>query len=437
MPTAAAQTTTHKNSVWQILLASLIGTTIEFFDFYVFATAAALLFPALFFPKELQENGDFALILSFLIFAAAFFARPFGSIIFGHLGDKIGRKSTLVAALLTMGISTVTIGFLPTYNTEIAGWKVAWLAPLLLTLCRFGQGIGLGGEWGGAVLLATENAPANKRGWYAMFPQLGAPIGLFLSAGTFWLMWHFLNDAQRHDWGWRLPFLASIVLIIVGLWVRLSISETPEFKKAIEKQEHVRVPIFEVFRKYSRIVLLGSFAGMTTFLLFYLFSAYLLAHTTVHLKYSFITALEVEIVGAVFFGLLIPFAGKISDYLGRRRLMIWVTAFIAVFSFSVGPLMNYGLTGAFILSIVGLSLMGLTYGPIGAALASPFPVTIRYSGASMTFNLAGILGAAFAPTIAEWLYQNYNANYIGYYLFISAVISLICFLSFTDEEISN
>lgn len=437
MSTASAEPAQKKNSVWQILLASLIGTTIEFFDFYVFATAAALLFPTLFFPTELQQNGNFALILSFLIFAAAFFARPFGSLIFGHLGDKIGRKTTLVAALLTMGISTVFVGFLPTYNTEIWGWKVAWLAPFLLTLCRFGQGIGLGGEWGGAVLLATENAPAGKRGWYAMFPQLGAPIGLFLSAGTFWLMWIFLDDAQRFAWGWRLPFISSIVLIVIGLWVRLSISETPEFKKVIEKQEHVRVPIFEVFGKYSRIVFLGTFAGMTTFLLFYLFSAYLLAHTTVHLKYSFITALEVEIVGAIFFALLIPFSGKISDRLGRRRLMIWVTVFIAVFSFFVGPLMNYGLTGAFILSIIGLGLMGLTYGPIGAVLASPFPVAIRYSGASMTFNLAGIVGAAFAPTIAEWLYQNYNANYIGYYLLISSLISLTCFLCFTDKEISS
>ena len=197
-----------KNSVGQILLASLIGTTIEFFDFYVFATAAALLFPVLFFPKG---DPTVALLSSFAIFSAAFFARPLGSIIFGHYGDKVGRKVTLVAALLTMGVSTVLIGFLPTYET------IGWLAPLLLTLCRFGQGLGLGGEWGGAVLLATENAPKEKRGWYAMFPQLGAPIGLILSAGTFWLMWNFLDESQRYSWGWRIPFIASIVLIVIEI----------------------------------------------------------------------------------------------------------------------------------------------------------------------------------------------------------------------------
>lgn len=418
----------HQNSITQILLASMIGTTIEFFDFYVFATAAALLFPVLFFPKG---DPTVALLSSFAIFSAAFFARPLGSIIFGHYGDKLGRKVTLVAALLTMGISTVLIGFLPTYET------IGWYAPLLLTLCRFGQGLGLGGEWGGAVLLATENAPKEKRGWYAMFPQLGAPAGLILSAGTFWFMWNFLSESQRFEWGWRIPFIASIILVIIGLWVRLSISETPEFKKAVEHAERVKVPLIDVFAKYPRALFLGSFAGMTTFVLFYLCSAYLLSYSTHHLNLTFGQALEIQMVGAVFFGLLIPFSGKISDRIGRRTLMIWVTIFIGLFSFSMPYLLDAGVFGSFILSAVGLGLMGLTYGPIGAALASPFPTTIRYTGASMTFNLAGIVGASFAPYIAETLVQNFGTAYIGYYLLLCSFISLTCFVGFTDKEISR
>ena len=426
--TTIEQNVQRKNSVGQILLASMIGTTIEFFDFYVFATAAALLFPLLFFPKG---DPTVALLSSFAIFSAAFFARPLGSIVFGHYGDKLGRKVTLVAALLTMGISTVLIGFLPTYES------IGWYAPLLLTLCRFGQGLGLGGEWGGAVLLATENAPKEKRGWYAMFPQLGAPIGLILSAGTFWFMWNFLSESQRYQWGWRIPFLASIILIIIGLWVRLSISETPEFKKAIERAERVKVPLIDVFFKYPRALFLGTFAGMTTFVLFYLCSAYLLSYSTHHLGLSFGQALEIQMLGAVFFGVLIPFSGKISDRIGRRTLMIWVTVFIGLFSFVMPYLLNAGVSGTFILSAVGLGLMGLTYGPIGAALASPFPTAIRYTGASMTFNLAGIVGASFAPYIAETLVQNFGTTYIGYYLLLCSFISLTCFIGFTDKEISH
>lgn len=416
------------NSTGQVLLASMIGTTIEFFDFYVFATAAALVFPKLFFA---DGNTDLALLKSFLIFGAAFIARPFGSFIFGHFGDKVGRKATLVAALLTMGISTVLIGFLPTYAT------IGWWAPFLLTLCRFGQGLGLGGEWGGAVLLATENAPPEKRGWYAMFPQLGAPIGLILSAGAFWLMWNVLDSEQLHAWGWRIPFIASILLIVVGLWVRMSISETPEFQKAIEREERVKIPMFDVFVKYPRALILGTFAGMTTFVLFYIFTAYLLSYATKHMGLAFDEALEVEIIGAIFFGLLIPFSGKISDRIGRRKLMIWVTIFIGLFSFSVPYLLDCGIWGIFALSMIGLGLMGLTYGPIGAALASPFPTAIRYSGASMTFNLAGIVGASFAPYISEYLVQNYGTPYLGYYLLCSAIISLICFMIFTNKEISS
>lgn len=249
------------NSPRRVLAASLIGTTIEFFDFYIYATAAVLVFPKLFFP---ESSNDAALLQSLATFAVAFIARPVGSAVFGHYGDRIGRKATLVAALLTMGLSTVAIGLLPTYH------DIGVIAPLLLALCRFGQGLGLGGEWGGAVLLATENAPPGKRAWYGMFPQLGAPLGFLLSAGTFLLLGRVLDDASFLSWGWRVPFVASALLVIVGLWVRLNIRETPDFQKALDQGQRVRLPMREVLVRHGFAVVVGTLAAFATFVLFYL-----------------------------------------------------------------------------------------------------------------------------------------------------------------------
>src|SRR5688572_26415371 len=229
------------NTPRQVLLASLVGTTIEFFDFYIYATAAVLVFPRLFFPAT---DATAATLASLATFGIAFLARPIGSAVFGHFGDRIGRKATLVAALLTMGISTVAIGMLPTYET------IGVAAPLLLALCRFGQGLGLGGEWGGAVLLAVENAPPGRRAWYGMFPQLGAPVGFFFSGGVFLLLSEFLTEEQFFSFGWRIPFLASAALVLVGLYVRLTITETPVFQEAMTREGRARVPIAEVFRTH-------------------------------------------------------------------------------------------------------------------------------------------------------------------------------------------
>src|SRR5580765_5469658 len=229
------------NSPRKVLLASLIGTTIEFFDFYIYATAAVLVFPKLFFPATDPSSATLA---SLATFGIAFLARPIGSALFGHFGDRIGRKTTLVIALSTMGVSTVAIGALPTYQT------IGFAAPLLLALCRFGQGLGLGGEWGGAVLLAIENAPPGKRAWYGMFPQLGAPIGFFLSGGVFLVLSRWLTDKQFFSYGWRIPFLASAALVLVGLYVRLTITETPVFREALNRSERVKVPMVVVFRDY-------------------------------------------------------------------------------------------------------------------------------------------------------------------------------------------
>jgi metabolite-proton symporter len=425
-PTAGQLKTGPLNSPARVLFASLVGTTIEFFDFYVYATAAVLVFPALFFPNS---DPTTALLASFATFSIAFFARPLGAIVFGHYGDRIGRKTTLVAALLTMGISTVIIGLLPTYET------IGVLAPLLLALCRFGQGFGLGGEWGGAVLLATENAPPGKRSWYGMFPQLGAPVGLFLSSGVFWLLLHFMSQEALLSWGWRIPFVASIVLIAVGLWVRLSITETPAFQKAIDKQERVEVPVVELFRNYKRSLVLGTFVALATFVLFYIGSAYLLSYNVKVLGIPFVDALEIQLLGSVLFGLFIPVAGKLAERFGRREVLIATTVLIGIFSFFLPGLMTGGEASIVVFVIFAMALMGMTYGLIGTALAAPFPTKVRYTGSSITFNFAGIFGASLAPYIATWLQSNYGMTYVGYYLAIAALITLACILLSGKEEV--
>jgi metabolite-proton symporter len=413
------------NSPARVLLASLIGTTIEFFDFYVYATAAVLVFPALFFPSS---DPTSALLASFATFSIAFFARPLGAIVFGHFGDRIGRKATLVAALLTMGVSTVVIGVLPTYA------QIGVAAPFCLALCRFGQGLGLGGEWGGAVLLATENAPEGKKSWYGMFPQLGAPLGLFLASGVFWLLLHFISKEALLAWGWRVPFIASIALIAIGLWVRLSISETPEFQKAIAKAERVAVPGLELLKNHKRSLVLGTFLGLLTFVFFYICSAYLLSYNVQVAKISFLDALKVQIYGSVIFGLGTVAAGKLGDRFGRRGLLIVSTLAIAVLSFALGPLLGSGLNGIYLFATLAMALFGLNYGVIGAALAAPFPTTVRYTGASITFNMAGIFGASLAPYVATWLQANYGINSVGYYLLAAAAVTLGCiFLTGRDD----
>ncbi|ELX10715.1 metabolite:H+ symporter MHS family [Janthinobacterium sp. HH01] len=408
------------NSPATVLFASLIGTTIEFFDFYIYATAAVLVFPKLFFPAS---DPAAATLQSLATFAIAFFARPVGSAVFGHFGDRIGRKATLVAALLTMGISTVVIGALPTYAA------IGTLAPALLALCRFGQGLGLGGEWGGAVLLATENAPPGKRAWYGMFPQLGAPIGFFLSGGIFLLLSQTLSDAEFFSYGWRIPFLASSLLVIVGLYIRLKIHETPDFQKVLDKNERVKVPVVTVWREHRRVLVLGTLIALATFVLFYLMTVFALSWGTSALKFTRKDFLIQQLFAVIFFGLTIPVAALWADRYGRRTTLIWVSAAIALFGLTMAPMFGSGssLQVTVFLSL-GLGLMGMTYGPLGTMLSELFPAEVRYTGASLTFNLAGILGASLAPYAATWLATNYGLQYVGYYLSGAAVISLVALL---------
>jgi metabolite-proton symporter len=410
----------------RVLLASMVGTTIEFYDFYIYATAAVLVFPRLFFPSSDPATAS---LQSLVTFALAFLARPIGSALFGHFGDRVGRKTTLVTALLTMGISTICIGLLPTYAS------IGVYAAVLLALCRVGQGVGLGGEWGGAVLLATENAPLGKHAWFGMFPQLGAPLGLIFSIAAFLVMSNNLSDAQLFSWGWRLPFLASTVLVVVGLYIRLQLTETPAFKRALEQGERVRVPMFAVLLKHPLELLLGTLAATTTFVVFYLANVFALGWATTALGFGRRPFLVMQLIAVVFFGAVIPFAGLLADRVGGRNMMIVATLVTLAFGFAFEPLFGTHDTGkvlAFL--ILGFGLSGLNYGPLGSALATMFPTAVRYTGTSLTFNIAGILGASLAAPLATWLAKHYGLAYVGYYLSVASLITLIALLFVKNDK---
>jgi metabolite-proton symporter len=424
------QTAPAVNSPRQVLFASLVGTTIEFFDFYIYATAAVLVFPRLFFPAVEPLAATLA---SLATFAIAFLARPIGSVVFGHFGDRVGRKATLVAALLTMGVSTVAIGALPTYQT------LGIAAPILLAIFRFGQGLGLGGEWGGAVLLAIENAPPGKRAWYGMFPQLGAPIGFFFSGLVFVLLSRGLSDEQFFSFGWRIPFLASAVLVLVGLYVRLAITETPVFREALHRRERVKVPMLVVFRDYPGALVAGTLVALATFVLFYLMTVFALTWGTTALGFSREGFLIVQLFGVLWFGVTIPISARLAES-GRRRTLIGVTTTTALFGLVLAPLFSAGTAGAVVAMAIGMSLIGLSYGPLGTVLSELFPTAVRYTGSSLTYNFAGIFGASLAPYIATSLANAYGLQFVGYYLTVAALLTLaglIVTRETKDEDLST
>ncbi|MEH0887425.1 MFS transporter [Enterobacter sp. UNJFSC 003] len=413
------------NSRNKVVVASLIGTAIEFFDFYIYATAAVIVFPHIFFP---QGDPTAATLQSLATFAIAFVARPIGSAVFGHFGDRVGRKVTLVASLLTMGISTVAIGLLPTYET------IGILAPVLLALARFGQGLGLGGEWGGAALLATENAPPRKRALYGSFPQLGAPIGFFFANGTFLLLSWLLTDEQFMSWGWRIPFVFSAVLVLIGLYVRVSLHETPVFAKVAAAKKQVKVPLGTLLTKHVRVTVLGTFIMLATYTLFYIMTVYSMTFSTaaapVGLGLPRNEVLWMLMMAVIGFGVMVPIAGLLADKFGRRSSMIVITTLIILFAlFVFPPLLGSGSpTMVMAYLLIGLSLMGLTFGPMGALLPELFPTEVRYTGASFSYNVASILGASVAPYIATWLQANYGLFYVGVYLAAMAALTLIALL---------
>nr|MBP6425893.1 MFS transporter [Flavobacterium sp.] len=308
-------------------------------------------------------------------------------------------------------------------------------APILLMLCRFGQGVGLGGEWGGAVLLAIENAPPHKRAWYGMFPQLGAPIGLVLSGGTFLLLTNSMSSQDFLEYGWRIPFIASSLLVLVGFYIRLKITETAAFETAKKEQEEVKLPFVTLLKSYRKELLFGTFAAVTTFVVFYLMTVFMLNWNTKELHFSNKEALLIQLFSVLFFAGFIPISAIIADKIGRRKMLIYASLAIAVFGLFFSQFLNSGSTVLVTLFLcLGMALMGFTYGPIGTFLSELFPTTVRYSGASLTFNLAGIIGAAFAPMIAIWIATNYGLDFVGYYLSAAAIISVISLLVISKKE---
>jgi MFS family permease len=403
-------------SARRILLAALVGTAVEFYDFYIYATAASLVFGPLFFPSTSQSAQQLGAYASF---GVAFVARPLGASVFGHFGDRVGRKSTLVASLLLMGGSTMAIAFLPTFAS------VGWWAPLLLCTLRFGQGFGLGGEWGGAALLAVENAPPGYRARYGMFPQLGAPVGFIASNGFFLLLGLVLAPGEFQAWGWRIPFLASALLVGVGLWVRLRLTETPAFAAALEQAPPPHVPLAELFRLHVGPLIAGTFAVVCCYAIFYLATAFALGYGTTTLQHPREQLLGVQLGAILFMALGIVVAGVMSDRSSPRRVLMIGCVLTVPAGALLAPMMESGLTGIAIFLSLALFLMGLVYGPLGAFLPGLFPARVRYTGASLAFNVGGILGGALAPLIAQELAERGGLGWVGAYLSGAALISLL------------
>ncbi|GAA4659134.1 MFS transporter [Kineococcus glutinatus] len=431
-PTGTPAPGTAPNPLRRVAAASLIGTTIEFYDFYVYATAAVLVFGPLFFPAA----SDAAQTLSSLAtFAIAFVARPFGSVLFGHFGDRVGRKTTLVASLLLMGISTTLIGVLPTHATA------GVLAPLLLCVLRFGQGLGLGGEWGGAALLATENAPSHRRALYGTLPQLGAPLGFILANTLFIVLSVVLDEDAFTAWGWRIPFLLSALLVVLGLYVRLNLAETPVFTEALRRRERVRVPVAEVFRGSWRTVVLGALSVVLTYTLFYLMTVFCLSYGTdaeAGLGYDRRTFLLMLCGAVLFMALGTPVSGLLSDRFGRRPVLAAAMLGALVLGLLIEPLLGSGSTALVMVFLcAGLFCMGLVFGPIGAYLPELFPTAVRYTGASVAFNSGSILGASLAPYTAVRLAGAGGLTWVGWYLAGAAVLSLLALAALRETRTAD
>ena len=428
-----------RDSVKTVIAASMVGTAIEFYDFYAYGTAAANYFPKVFFGDN--TNPTVALLASLLTFAIAFIARPLGSLVFGHFGDRMGRKTTLVVSLLTMGIATFLIGCLPTYNQ----WGVAAVA--VLCLCRFVQGIGLGGEWSGAALVATENAPEDKRALYGSFPELGAPIGFFLSNGTYFLLETFNDNDAMLAWGWRVPFLLSSILVIVGLVVRVQMEETPIFRMAQEQKKVVKSPLTEVFKKSWKEVIQATFLVAVTYTLFYTLATWSLAWGTKtveqgggNLGFTNQEYLLMLMIAVCVFAAFIVISCVNADKFGRKRVIIisscCLIAFALLFPFLLDPAVvgqrNFATNLLFL--CIGFALMGTAFGPIGAFLPELFDANVRYSGSGIGYNLAAIVGAAFVPTIATWLSHHWGVHSVGLYLGVMALCCLIAVLSCKETK---
>ncbi len=426
---AQEASSTRPSEVRKVAFASFIGTTIEWYDFFIYGTAAALVFNQLFFPSLAPLTGTLA---AFATFSAGFLARPLGGVIFAHFGDKIGRKPMLVWSLLLMGVATLLIGVLPGFST-LGLW-----APIILVTLRVMQGIGVGGEWGGAVLMAVEHAPDNRRGFYGSWPQVGVPAGLLVGTATFAIISASVTDAQFLAWGWRLPFLFSAVLIILGLFIRLRISESPvfeeEMKKKEETQEEVGLPVLEAIKTYPKTMGLatGSFIG--THATFYIASVWIISYAVNQIGYERTTVLSANAFLSSIDLIMIVGFGALSDYTGRRPLFLAGMGVLALFAFPYLWLVNTNMITLFILGgLVVQACRSAVYGPLAAYFAELFSTAMRFSGASISYQVASILGGGFAPTIATALLA-WTGSYVGVAVYIMAVclISLVCTYFMTE-----
>ena len=426
-----------RNDPLKVALASMVGTAIEFFDYYIYAAAAVLVFNTQFFHSGDPLSDD---LLSLSTLALAFFARPIGSALFGHFGDKIGRKKTLVASLVLMGGSTVVIGLLPTYS-QIGIW-----APILLCICRVGQGIGLGGEWGGAALVATENAPEGKRAWYGTFPQLGAPIGLFVANATFFLVSYFWGQQALVEWAWRIPFVSSLALVLVGLYVRLTLHESHVFVEAEVKGKKLKAPVSVVFTKHFKPMVIGTFIMVATYSLFYIMTAFAQAYSRTPATLSEAgypmglgipanTFTGLLLMSAIVFAIFISISGLYADKIGRRKWLIWTTISILIFALCMPLFLGNGTPASvFALEVIGMALMGMTFGPMAALLPELFPTEVRYSGASLAYNIASIIGATIAAMISLKINALYGLMGVGIYLAINAFLTLLALLASKETK---
>ena len=418
-----APTKTMTPSTTRIAFASFIGTAIEFYDFYIYGLAVAMVIGPVFFPGS---DPAAQALNAFLTFGIAFLARPLGALLFGHFGDKIGRKTTLVASLLVMGISTTLIGVLPGHDL------IGWVAPALLCLLRFGQGIGLGGEWGGAALLAAEYAPKGKRGWFGMFPQLGPPVGFLFAVGSFLLLSQWLDDAQFRAWGWRIPFLASAALVIVGLYVRLKLEETPVFLKAKQAvsgtadEARPTLPLATLFKHHAAPLLLGALAMVVCYALFYISTVFSLSYGVTTLGIPRPQFLSMLCVAVIFMAAATPLAAIAGDRYGRRPVLLVAGSAALLSGFLLEPMLGSGSPWQITAFLsIELFLMGATFAPMGALLPELFPTAVRYTGAGAAYNLGGILGASLAPYIAQQLVLHGGLAWVGGYISAAAAISLL------------
>ena len=426
----------NKSNMRKVALTALAGTSIEWYDFFLYGAAAALIFPTAFFSNEIPEST--ALILSLLTFAAGFIARPIGGVIFGHFGDKIGRKKTLIVALMLMGISSTLIGLLPTYA------MVGVAAPILLTLLRFAQGLAIGGQWGGAMLLVTESAPANQRGYYGAYAQAGAFVGVILANLALIITSSLVSEEFFNTWGWRIPFLASAVLILISMYIQLNLEDTKAFKelsskRKLQNQEIIQSsPVIEALKKYPKRIALAAGAFLSVQVTFYILIAFMLAYGVSSANMPRDDMLSAVLIGSAIAVILQFVFSSYSDKNGRKGIFMFGAILSGLWAFAIFPLVDTGNYWLIVLAItVGLTFLAMMYGPQAAFFTELFTTEVRYSGATLGYQFGAILGGAFAPTLAVKLWTDFGIIWVSVYIAIAALLTLLSVMSLTETYQSD